>query len=307
MSKSELHPRNKHKEGYDMQKLVLRVPALQPFIKKNPSGVDSIDWSDSKAVLLLNKALLLEYYKLQNWSIPPGFLCPPVPGRADYVHYVADLLASENDDQIPTGKGIKIFDLGVGANCIYPIIGAVEYGWRFVGVESNPRAFKSAKGIVAFNDHLRNKVEIRQQLDPSRYNEEVIRPNEFFDALMCNPPFYSSVEEAEHHNQQKQRNLKPASTNTSRNFGGQSHELVTTGGELAFIQGLIEASALFPTRVFWYTTLVSSGRHLNVFYKQLKELQATEYKTIEMKQGNKISRCLAWTFLRPAERKKWKF
>jgi 23S rRNA (adenine1618-N6)-methyltransferase len=46
---------------------------------------------------------------------------PPIPGRADYIHYIADLLATTNSG-IPKETEYKDWDIGVGANCIYPII-----------------------------------------------------------------------------------------------------------------------------------------------------------------------------------------
>lgn len=306
--KDTLHKRNKHREGYELDQLIKVVPALKDFIKKTPSGKESLNWSSPEAVLLLNKALIISFYKLENWSIPKGFLCPPVPGRADYIHYVADLLASVNEDRIPQGKSIKVLDLGVGANCIFPIVGVAEYGWKFVGAELNPTAFKSAKGIAAFNKNLSRNVEIRMQKETGTYLHNIIRPNEFFDALVCNPPFYKDQEEADQHAMRKINNLsKRKGAPKVLNFGGNDHELITDQGEFGFINGLIEESALYPTRVFWYTSLVSNGKYLSRLYKKLKDLNVQEYKTIEMKQGNKVSRILAWTFLRPKEQKKWNF
>lgn len=306
--KETLHPRNQHRTSYDIKKLLRFVPQLKEFVKKTPSGEESLDWTSPEAVFLLNKALILCYYKLENWSVPKGFLCPPVPGRADYIHYAADLLASVNEDRVPKGRSIRVLDLGVGANCIFPIIGVAEYGWRFVGAELNPVAFKSAKGIAAFNKNLQRNVEIRMQKEAGVYLHNIIRPNDYFDLLVCNPPFYKSEEEADQHAMRKINNLSKGKNNSKiMNFGGEEHELITEQGEFGFINGLIEESALYPTKVFWYTTLVSNGKHLSQFYKKLKDNKVQVYNTIEMKQGNKISRILAWTFLKPKEQKKWNF
>ena len=306
--KETLHERNKHRSGYDLDHLIKAVPGLKAYIKETPTGKKSLDWADPDAVFLLNKAILLSYYKLDNWSIPKGFLCPPVPGRADYIHYLADLLASVNEDKIPQGKSIRVLDLGVGANCIFPIIGVAEYGWKFVGADINSAALKSAKGIAAFNKSLQKNVEIRLQKDAGSYLHNIIRPNDFFDALVCNPPFYKDQEEANKHAMRKLNNLgKRSGQSKVLNFGGETHELIAEKGELGFVSGLIEESAQFPTRVFWYTTLVSSGKYLSQLYKLLKDKKVYDYQTIEMKQGNKSSRILAWTFLRPKEQKKWNF
>lgn len=59
--------------------------------------------------------MLKYYYNIAVWDIPEGFLCPPMPGRADYIHYAADLLI-EVERMLPKGKHIKVLDIGVGAN-----------------------------------------------------------------------------------------------------------------------------------------------------------------------------------------------
>ena len=43
---------------------------------------------------MLNRAILMHHYGVKSWDIPAGYLCPPIPGRADYIHSVADLLAA---------------------------------------------------------------------------------------------------------------------------------------------------------------------------------------------------------------------
>ena len=61
-------------------------------------------------------------------------------------------------------KNIKAWDVGVGANCIYPLIGQAEYGWSFIGSEIDQGAVESATKIVNQN-HLHVQIELRHQLD----------------------------------------------------------------------------------------------------------------------------------------------
>lgn len=124
--KTILHPRNKHRSNYDFAALTKSLPALKPYVAINKYGNESIDFSDPAAVKALNKALLSHFYNIANWDIPEGYLCPPIPGRADYIHYLADLL--EEEEPLLKGKNIKVLDIGIGANCVYPIIGHQEYG-----------------------------------------------------------------------------------------------------------------------------------------------------------------------------------
>ncbi|WP_315980201.1 RlmF-related methyltransferase [Aliamphritea spongicola] len=90
--KSGLHPRNKHRFGYDFDALQKVLPELAGFVT-DIRGRQSVDFSDPQAVRCLNQALLKYHYGIAFWELPEGYLCPPVPGRADYVHHLADLLA----------------------------------------------------------------------------------------------------------------------------------------------------------------------------------------------------------------------
>jgi 23S rRNA (adenine1618-N6)-methyltransferase len=228
IQKKKLHPRNKHIEGYDFDKLILFSPELTKFVKINPSGNPSINFADPLAVKTLNKALLKTYYSIRFWDIPRNNLCPPIPGRADYIHYIADILAENYKGIIPHGAEIKILDIGVGANCIYPIIGSQEYGWSFVGTDSSKQAVKSAREIVAGNHSLDNLVSIRFQSNKAQIFKDCLLPGEFYHFVICNPPFYSSAAEAVSKTVMKLKNLgKDKKPSLVQNFGGKDNELWT--------------------------------------------------------------------------------
>ncbi|MCP1996417.1 23S rRNA (adenine(1618)-N(6))-methyltransferase RlmF [Flavobacterium sp. HSC-61S13] len=296
-NKKKLHPRNKHNKLYDFDRLKAAVPELVPYIIKNPSGVDTIDFSKPEAVVLLNKALLMTDYKLTYWELPQDNLCPPIPGRADYIHYIADLLATYNAGVVPTGNSIKILDLGVGANAIYPIIGVAEYGWRFVASDINKESLASAENIVSNNPHLKTMVSLRLQPSSRNILENIIGEQEQFTAVICNPPFFKSQEDAAKQSARKVKNLgKKSVVAPTPNFGGQSNELWCEGGELTFITNYIYESRRFGAQVKWFTTLVSDQNHLKSIQRLLHKVGATEMQIIEMEQGNKISRIVAWKF-----------
>ncbi len=160
--KSELHPRSQHRERYNFDELIKSSPELATFVAPNKYGDNSVDFFNLKAVLALNKALLKHHYKVEFWDIPKHYLCPPIPGRADYIHNIADLLKGDRKE-IPKGNNIKGLDIGVGASCIYPIIGNHEYGWSFIGSDTNETAIISAKQIEQRNSNLKSNVEIRRQ------------------------------------------------------------------------------------------------------------------------------------------------
>jgi 23S rRNA (adenine1618-N6)-methyltransferase len=247
--------------------------------------------------MMLNKALLKHYYGINYWSIPRGYLCPPIPGRADYIHYMADLLGSSHHGKISTGDKIKCLDIGVGANCIYPIIGNKEYGWSFVGSDIEPNAIKSASEIIKRNATLQGKVELRLQSNSKDILRGIIRSNEYFDLTICNPPFHASQKEAMAGTIRKLNNLRHQRiSKPTLNFGGKNKELWCDGGEEKFVKCLIEQSKEFSSSCFWFSTLISKQSNLKNVYKELKLAKAVDVKTISMNQGNKTSRIVAWTY-----------
>jgi 23S rRNA (adenine1618-N6)-methyltransferase len=304
--KTKLHPRNKHRERYDFKLLIESCPELARFVKLNVYNDESIDFADPDAVKMLNKALLKCYYDIENWDIPENYLCPPIPGRADYIHHAADLLCSKNFGKIPVGDKIKCFDIGVGANCVYPIIGNKEYGWSFIGSDIDAIAIESANKIIGSNSFLKDKIEIRLQHQPNDIFFGIIKKDEIIDLSICNPPFHLSLAEAREGTLRKLNNLnlKKVSKPTL-NFGGQNSELWCKGGEEKFIRDMIRQSKFFATTCFWFSTLVSKQSHLKNIYEALKTTEAAEVKTIPMGQGNKSSRIVAWTFLTPEQQVNW--
>src|SRR6476659_5844658 len=194
--KSRLHPRNKHQGRYDLKELCNTCPDLKPFVFSLNEDHETIDFANPDAVKMLNKALLEHYYGVKKWGIQEKYLCPPIPGRADYIHHIADLLASSNQGIIPKGKHIKVLDIGVGANSVYPLIGNHEYEWLFTGVDVDAVAIQNAEEIVDANPHLKGKIKFRLQANVKDIFKGAMEKTERFDLTVCNPPFYASLEEA---------------------------------------------------------------------------------------------------------------
>lgn len=284
-----MHPNNIHNSPYDFEVLPTAHPALASYVFVNPYGTKTIDFANHIAVLELNKAILKYHYQITNWNIPEHYLCPPIPGRADYIHHIADILEKDT-----TLKNIQGLDIGVGANCIYPILGAQIYGWNMVGADIHPVAVASARENVKATSTLTNKIEIRHQKDNAHIFEGIILSGEYYHFTMCNPPFHASKEIATKGTLQKLKNLQ-VSKSLELNFGGQANELWCNGGEALFIKRMIKQSVAFKTQVGWFTSLVSKKENLSKLYKQLDKLKAI-HKTIDMNQGNKQSRFIAWKF-----------
>jgi 23S rRNA (adenine1618-N6)-methyltransferase len=300
-TKSEMHPRNPHNKGYDFTQLAQLHTPLQACLAPNPVGKLTIDFSQPSAVKALNSALLKQYYQVVNWDIPDGFLCPAVPGRADYVHYIADLL------QLESGSCAKGLDIGTGANLIYPIVASQHYGWKMVGSDIEQASYNNASLIAESNPNLRKLVDVRLQKNRNAIFAGIIKPGETFDFTMCNPPFHVSAEAAMSGSRKKNRNLakhsqkrrgkdSTAKHQSSLNFGGQHNELWCEGGELSFVSNMIRESIDFKDQVTWFTSLLSKKENVTPLTGLAKSLGVSECKTINMAQGAKASRFIAWRF-----------
>jgi 23S rRNA (adenine1618-N6)-methyltransferase len=306
--KTTLHPRNQHRSRYDFTLLIEKCAELKPFVSINEHQIETIDFSNPEAVKTLNNALLITYYDIKNWAIPTDYLCPPIPGRADYIHYIADLLATSNNGVVPKGAAIQGLDIGIGANCIYPIIGNVTYGWSFVGTDIDEKAIENCEKIIEANPKLIDTISLQQQTESRFIFKNIITAEDKFAFTICNPPFHTSQEEATKSSLRKINNLEKTKTsNPVLNFGGHNAELWCEGGELGFITQMIYESAKYPLKCFWFTTLVSKQSNLSSIYKTLNKVNVVEIRTIDMAQGQKISRIIAWTFLSDYQQKEWEF
>lgn len=306
-SKSRLHFRNKNKEKYDLNALIEVMPSLSEFIVPNRYGQNSIEFSNPKAVKTLNKAILKHYYGIENWDFPDENLCPPIPGRADYIHHVAELLSQNNYGKHPLGEKINCLDVGTGASCIYPIIGVTEYEWNFIGSDISSASIDSANAIIDSNPSIKSNIEVRLQNNLDKMFSGIIKEDEKIDLSICNPPFHSSIEEAQKGSKRKIKNVLNGKVDKIEfNFSGISNELIYSGGEYQFIENMVKDSSKHSKNVFWFTSLVSKQSNLKNIYTLLKRYRATQVKTISMGTGNKSSRIVAWTFLSRNKQVDWR-
>ena len=310
IKKSLFHPHNRHQGQYDFDRLCQHSPTLLPFIHVDDQQQHRIDFADPLAVKALNAAILKADYGIDGWDIPAGQLCPPIPGRADYIHYLADVLRQSHQGKLPKKQHLTVLDIGTGASGIYPLLGVAEYGWRFVAADINPTSLEIVEHILARNNTYARQISLRLQPHANAIFDGVINDDDWFDLTMCNPPFHGSLAEAQEGTRRKWTNLnKEAHAESAApvlNFGGQDAELWCPGGELAFIERMIKESARYASRCFWFTCLVSKSANLPVLKTRLKNIGVQDQREIAMAQGNKQSRFLAWTFLTPTQQAGWR-
>lgn len=304
-TKTRLHARNRNRDKYNLSALIKVVPELKNHIIQNRAGEDSVDFSNPAAIRLLNKALLHHYYDVKNWDFPDENLCPPIPGRADYIHYIADTLSENNFGKIPVGENVKILDVGVGASCIYPIIGTTEYKWNFIGSDISQKSIDSSKKIISDNPSIQNKIEFRLQNTPKNIFKGIIDQDDKFDAIVCNPPFHSSSDDAQKVTRRKVKNLTGKRVKKI-NLAGIHDELICDGGEYKFIENMVRESQKFSRKCLWFSTLVSKQSNLKAIQKLLQNTHTKKVKIIPMGTGNKSTRVVAWTYLSRDEQKDWR-
>ena len=303
-----LHPRNRHQSHYDFPALTAACPDLAGVVRDNAYGDPSIDFADPQAVRLLNQALLQAWYGVQGWTIPPDYLCPPIPGRADYVHELADLLAQDFRERLPVGPGVTGLDVGVGANLVYPLVAVGEFGWTLAGSDTDPVALANAAAILAANPAMAARITLRAQTDPALAFAGVIEPGTYLDFTLCNPPFHATLADAAAGSQRKWQNLgrdDQAGAAPTLNFGGKAAELCCDGGEVGFISRMIRESQTYRGQCLWFTSLVSRQTNLPLLREVLAEVAVAESQELVMTQGQKQSRVLAWTWLKPKVRRDW--
>lgn len=287
-----MHPNNPHNSPYNFKTLCKVNPALKPFVFKNNYGNTTLAFQDQKAVFELNKALLLHHYKLDDYQLPTSYLSPAVPGRMDYLCYIKDILKAKGRT-----SNIRGLDIGTGANGIYTLLGVQHFNWHMIGADIDANAIAVANNNLRLTSNWSQTIEFRLQENKQNILVGVLQPEEKIDFTVCNPPFYSSEEEANKTAFNKLKNLFPETSlkELQRNFSGSSNELWCNGGELLFIKRMIKQSALVKNQIGFFSTLVSKKEHLNTFYKLLTKQKAT-HQTLKMEQGNKVSHLLTWEF-----------
>ncbi|KAK2980581.1 hypothetical protein RJ640_029168 [Escallonia rubra] len=339
VERPSIHPRNKYSDNPpDFAQLASQYPSFEPFVFYSRDGRPRIDWTDYNATRELTRVLLLHDHAL-NWWIPDGQLCPTVPNRSNYIHWIEDLLMS---DIIPStrtnGDIIKGFDIGTGANCIYPLLGASLLGWSFVGSDVADVALEWAEKNVVNNPHISGLIEIRKVDggETTVYQEEsqtdqsvskhcinlsevgVVDREAAASALFESYPganksyhgpsiLLGAVKDGEKFdfcmcNPPFFETIEEAGLNPKTSCGGTPAEMVCPGGEQAFISRIIEDSVQLKQSFRWYTSMVGRKSNLKTLISHLRSVGVSVVKTTEFVQGQTCRWGLAWSFVPPARK-----
>ncbi|XP_075511289.1 uncharacterized protein LOC142547093 isoform X1 [Primulina tabacum] len=328
------HPRNKYSDNPpDFCSLASLYPSFQPYVFYSREGKPKIDWTDFNATRELTRVLLLHDHGL-DWWIPDGQLCPTVPNRSNYIHWIEDLLASNLVSGTRVDGRVNGFDIGTGANCIYPLLGASLLGWKFVGSDVTDVAIEWANRNVMNNPHITELIEIRrveceddifdvEELQTKKQHSGECDLNSHDEKALEIVPAPSSVvgkkkgycgshvllgvvKDGENFdfcmcNPPFFETMEEAGLNPNTACGGTSEEMVCIGGERAFISHIIGDSVQLKHRFRWFTSMVGRKSNLSMLVAELWDNGVTVVKTTEFVQGKTSRWGLAWSFL-PASR-----
>lgn len=320
---NQLHHRNIHIDD-DFLLISEKYPEFRKCIKIL-NGNMCINYNNPTALYCISKVLLHHRYNL-IWDMPDNFLIPTVPSRANYVHFISDLLTPEhvyntetvsnkgslNDTEtikfnthqdfcsvelIPRGKQVLGLDIGIGANSIFSLLCNKIYSWNMVGTDISSESLKVSDSIIK-NNNLSDCITLLLQENPEDILLGILDRPEIktlnFSFTICNPPYYDSIEDSE-------MNVHPNRYRVCKNY-----EVITQGGESQFILKMYSQSKIFRKRVIWYTSQVSKLKNLKFLRNALgKEIVSNELKSLiftTLKQGKHDKWVIAWSFFEKEER-----
>ncbi|KAI5637238.1 U6 small nuclear RNA (adenine-(43)-N(6))-methyltransferase [Phthorimaea operculella] len=277
-----MHPRNLYRTPPDFAKLAKSYEEFSNIAKTDVTGKVSIDFKNPHCLRVLTKCLLKSDFGL-DVVIPEDRLVPTLPLRLNYILWIEDLLTA-----IGRTDNIKGLDIGTGACAIYPLLAAVKNKWKMVGTESDQESLQKAQENIERNN-LQDLIQLSKNSTPTLleylFSEDGI---EAFDFCMCNPPFYSTVQEL-------CESRSPARLPPKNGFTGSPQELITEGGELAFCRKMIKESQVYKDKVLIFSTMVGHKFNLKELAMDLKA-EGIRHTTTEFCQGRVTRWGLAWTY-----------
>ncbi|XP_051891798.1 RNA N6-adenosine-methyltransferase mettl16 [Pristis pectinata] len=282
-----MHPRNRYKDKPpDFSYLASKYKEFQQHVHTNLTGKVSLNFKDPEAVRALTCTLLKEDFGL-TIDIPLERLIPTVPLRLNYIHWVEDLIGSGTNKS----ELIRGIDIGTGASCIYPLLGATMNGWFFLATEVDDMCFDYATKNVEQNNlsDLIKVVKVPQKtllMDALKEESEIV-----YDFCMCNPPFFANQMEAKGVNSRNPSRPPPSSINT-----GGITEIMAEGGELEFVKRIIHDSLQLKKRLRWYSCMLGKKCSLVPLKEELRQQGVPKVTHTEFCQGRTMRWALAWSF-----------
>uniref|UniRef100_V5E304 Uncharacterized protein n=1 Tax=Kalmanozyma brasiliensis (strain GHG001) TaxID=1365824 RepID=V5E304_KALBG len=273
--------------AYERAEKLAKDASTRDRVKDDGGYEAKIDFQDAQAVRCLAQTLLLDDFGVHA-SFSPSNLCPMIPNRLAYIALLNELLSwslptwrlLRHFQHQPLDSTVRGLDIGTGASVIYPALGVRCFpSWRFVATDIDRSSLEYAGKHVI--NHVDNggrlsesialvHVDAEDAFVPKLGGAKVIGGDagvlseSGFDFIMCNPPFYLSAEEMDRSAQFKKQ---PANAVCH----GTRSEMVTTGGEVAFVRRMI-AESLTTYNVLWWTCMLGKLSSVIKLSSELKQL-----------------------------------
>ncbi|CAI4228968.1 unnamed protein product [Auanema sp. JU1783] len=297
---SDMHPRNPYKDNPpDFKSLAIKYPTLRKHCTLGQNGRIHINFREDEAIRALTHAIFHNDFGL-NVDLSSGCLVPRIPQKLNYLLLLEDLLQLNNLTERVNG-----IDIGTGASCVYPLLGAKRFDWNFVGTDVNPHSIEIASKNVSQNS-LEQCIET-QLVEEDTFFQGVMEkhPDRVFEFSMCNPPFFEQEETYERFPVQlspgKFCNLPDYGATTSRppprsSTVAKVNELETSGGEESFVLKMIEESIVYKEKISIFTSMLGKKTSLKPLMQRLHDLPDVKCKNFVLYQGRTHRWVIAWTF-----------
>ncbi|KAJ2949159.1 hypothetical protein O0L34_g6100 [Tuta absoluta] len=277
-----MHPRNTYKTPPDFSKLAKSYEEFSSIAKTDVTGKVTIDFKNPHCLRVLTKCLLKSDFGL-DVVIPEDRLVPTLPLRLNYILWIEDILTAINRTD-----NIQGLDIGTGACAIYPLLAAVKNKWKMVGTETDQESLQKAQENIERNK-LQDLIQLSKNSSPTLLEYLFSKDgSKSFDFCMCNPPFYSTMQEL-------CESRSPARLPPKNGFTGSPQELITEGGELTFCRKMIKESQVYKDKVLIFSTMVGHKFNLKELAMDL-QAESITHTTTEFCQGRVTRWGLAWTY-----------
>ncbi|KAJ7741984.1 S-adenosyl-L-methionine dependent methyltransferase [Mycena maculata] len=280
-----MHTRNPYRIAPDFRELAKAYPSLEPCIIFSGGGV-TIDFKDEISQRRLTEALLHRDFGI-SLNVPENRICPPVPNRLNYVLWIQDLLRTT---EFVGREPVRGIDIGTGASAIYPLLSCkLKSDWSFVATDVDEFSLQSARSNVE-----KNGLVERIQVFPTTPEAPIFAPlhgkeDARVDFTMCNPPFYSSHEDVLASAAAKE--FEPSAVCT-----GADVEMITPGGESAFVRRMVDESVGLRERCRWYTSMLGKMSSVTDVVEALRAHAIDNYGITEFVQGSTRRWAVVWSF-----------
>ncbi|KAI8830429.1 ribosomal RNA large subunit methyltransferase F-like protein [Chytriomyces cf. hyalinus JEL632] len=273
----------------DFVQLSKQYPNLRSYVHRTRNSIWTIDFRNPKALRELSAAILWIHFQLRL-EVPLDSLLPPIPNRLGYVYWTEHL--SNHQALAISSETVHAIDIGTGASCIYPLLACKrKKNVNFLALDIDARQVEYAIENVARNGlEKRISVILNESTSAAILPLDILGSNSY-TFCMCNPPFYKNANEIRLSRAQK-------SDLPSQTCTGRKTEMMTAGGELAFLRQLWKESLeLSPHKVEWFTSLVGRKEDYLIFLRELEqpvERVELDVRCAEFQNGRTVRWGVAW-------------